>query len=414
MKQLPFRFIIFLAGLMVYALFGSPTPDSVSWAELIVGLCLLLAVSPRHVFKLIAFQMDRSAALFIIFGMTIPCLVGIVSGQDTNLLCRDLIAFAFLTLPFLMWSDKRGHKKELFYVKNIEHKQIKLLYFAAFSIGVVFTFRLILSIILDPLKGFVDFSDNLYMGISPLVVLSCLLGLAGVGALLSYASIRKYILAGALLVAACSVLAVLYLTMQRATLIYCAVFVGVCLFYALLRRADRALPAVILTGVLTCSFVSVLTVVLSDISVKTDRVGLNMRWEELSAVIEVVTQSPRFLLLGTGWGGTFISPAAGGIEVNFTHSLLSSMLLKTGLIGLSLTMIYIWLFVQRLYALRFYNFYVFMILAGPFLIPLLFYGSYKSLDYGLVLLLIYVSARPDLHIAPWCSIQKELPEDKNA
>lgn len=101
-------------------------------------------------------------------------------------------------------------------------------------------------------------------------------------------------------------------------------------------------------------------------------------------------QHPVTFLFGTGWGGIFSSPAVGGLDVNYTHSLLSTMLLKGGavlflLTGLScLAALYqIVLIFQRDSARG-------LTLFWPFIIPVFFYASHKSLDFGLLLLLIGV------------------------
>jgi hypothetical protein len=74
---------------------------------------------------------------------------------------------------------------------------------------------------------------------------------------------------------------------------------------------------------------------------KTELVGVNARGAELAAVWQEISVTPGKLLWGAGWGGMFESPAVANIRVNYTHSLLTSMLLKTGVMGLVLTALYI-------------------------------------------------------------------------
>ena len=113
-----------------------------------------------------------------------------------------------------------------------------------------------------------------------------------------------------------------------------------------------------------------------------------MRLEEAQAVWLSVADSPLTLLFGQGWGATLESPAVGGIRVNYTHSILSGMLLKTGLAGLFLTVAYLAAIAVRLGRLAGSRPLLAGALAGPLLINIFFYASYKSLDFGLILLLI--------------------------
>ena len=112
-----------------------------------------------------------------------------------------------------------------------------------------------------------------------------------------------------------------------------------------------------------------------------------MRLEELSAVWDVVSANPLTLLFGAGWGAGFASPAVADIHVQFTHSLVSGMLLKTGLVGLFLSLFYLCALSLRLFQLRLGVVWPLAIMA-PVLIDVFLYASYKSLDFGLVLLVI--------------------------
>ncbi|PZO78053.1 MAG: hypothetical protein DI626_12135, partial [Micavibrio aeruginosavorus] len=121
---------------------------------------------------------------------------------------------------------------------------------------------------------------------------------------------------------------------------------------------------------------------------KTGEVGLNMRLQEAGAVYESMKSSPISFFAGQGWGAVFSSPAVGGLEVNYTHSLLTTMAMKGGaaMFVLCLLMLCgaayeIVLIFQRDKSGGFALFW-------PLMIPALLYASHKSLDFGLVLLLI--------------------------
>jgi hypothetical protein len=128
---------------------------------------------------------------------------------------------------------------------------------------------------------------------------------------------------------------------------------------------------------------------------KQDIVGLNMRVQEAAAVVEAVESSPGSVLFGKGWGATLASPAVGGVVVNYTHNLLTAIWLKMGLAGLILAGLYIAGLALGLLPLLWTNPVLAMALAVPLVIDTLLYASYKSLDFGLILLLtgIYAGSR---------------------
>ena len=120
---------------------------------------------------------------------------------------------------------------------------------------------------------------------------------------------------------------------------------------------------------------------------KTALVGFNMRAEEMAAAWRQISAEPGSLLFGAGWGGTFESPAVGGLRVNYTHSLFSAMLLKTGLFGLALAFTYIVGVGVAFARAGFGRAALVLAIGAPFLIDVVFYAAYKSLDFGFILLL---------------------------
>ncbi len=116
--------------------------------------------------------------------------------------------------------------------------------------------------------------------------------------------------------------------------------------------------------------------------------SINMRWAEASAVIHEISASLPTMIFGKGWGATIASPAVGGVTVNFTHCLLTTYWLKTGLVGLFLALLYLFHIGVLLMRLLKVNPVMAVALGGPLAIDVLLYASFKSLDFGLVLLLV--------------------------
>jgi O-antigen ligase len=104
--------------------------------------------------------------------------------------------------------------------------------------------------------------------------------------------------------------------------------------------------------------------------------------------MKLVEASPLTLLFGCGWGMTFENPAVGNLSVNYTHSLFSALLLKTGLVGVGLTLLYIGALVRRAWPVWARNPVLMLALLAPLGIGFLLYASYKCLGFGLLLILL--------------------------
>src|SRR5262249_28155118 len=121
---------------------------------------------------------------------------------------------------------------------------------------------------------------------------------------------------------------------------------------------------------------------------KTSQVGLNMRWQEAQAVFALLDNSAWSMLFGRGWGATLVSPAVGDVPINYTHSLITTYMLKAGLSGLGLALSWLYRLGQGLVRLFPARPILAVALAGPLLIDIFLYASFKSLDFGLILFLI--------------------------
>jgi hypothetical protein len=124
-----------------------------------------------------------------------------------------------------------------------------------------------------------------------------------------------------------------------------------------------------------------------------------MRWQEASVVMRSLAESPVFVLFGKGWGATVASPAVGGMTVNFTHSLFTTYWLKTGITGVLMVLYYLSSLGLLLPGIFFRNPMMALALAGPFLIDITLYASFKSLDFGILLLLMAVWGRREGNVA---------------
>jgi len=180
---------------------------------------------------------------------------------------------------------------------------------------------------------------------------------------------------------------------QRASFAYGAAALLLLLAVAAVKNPVRAAAPILAGLALLAACWPLLAEFGAALAHKNMLVGVNMRGQELQAVIAAFDGAWAAVLFGKGWGAAFSSPAVGGVSVNFTHSLLSAMWLKTGLIGLVLSVFYLGALAAGLWRLLGRFPVLALALAGPLLINILFYASYKSLDFGLLLLLIALWGR---------------------
>lgn len=161
------------------------------------------------------------------------------------------------------------------------------------------------------------------------------------------------------------------------------------------RRPQAGMILILISLAIVATLTPIFGVAFETIWKKTEMVGLNARSEEWGAVFDVLSQDWGSMLFGEGWGGRLDNPAVGGLNVNYTHSLVSSLLLKTGVVGA--LVILIGCLYPVLMALRSVwhnrNAYDWLIIGAallPLLISIFIYASYKSLGFGLILLVFFI------------------------
>jgi hypothetical protein len=370
-KAQTFRVGCFVLALLLYGALGSPTPDDPGLLEAVIAGLLVLAVGVSGAVNALKFGQGRqqwksSAQVFLIFGLSVPLIGGVIDGNGPGFIIRDVIPFLFLFLPLFMAVRNRV-----------------LILYGVLAVGVLFGVRAGFDV---PVLGGGD--KLFYLANMPSVLFAAVF-FAGTSAsefvarFNTCAVVKGLVFAGLAAVCLHSILEM----QQRASvgvfvLSMAAVF-SVCLW----ERPWRAAVVLAVLVVALVLFLPELRSAFETLNRKSELVGVNMRGEEWRAVWAEISGNPFSLLVGKGWGATFSSPAVADIEVNFTHGLVSSLLLKTGLIGAGLGVFYLCALGRGLLnAWRAHPVLV-VALAGPILIDVFLYASFKSLDFGLMLLL---------------------------
>lgn len=366
---------LFFSALLVYSLFSSPTPDAFGAPELLVALGLLLSIRME--------KGERHFPLLILFmvGLVMPLVVGSIAGYPPVDILRDIIPYLFLFMPlFWGWTARSSPERE-FIIPLVA------------VMGVLFSFRTVYAyrdILLTPERwGLGAPADLLYLANSPEVLLAALF-CGGVGFYQMIAEQRFIRGAGLVFLSFVPTLA-MTLMLQRAGL---GMLVLNGFFGLLVLSYFRPWQAVGVWGglaVVGIFLYPVLVAVAGHLAQKTELVGMNSRLQEWDAVFHVLSRDKVTLLFGVGWGGRIENPAVGGLSVTYTHSFLSALLLKTGVLGAVVIVIGclspVFQAIRRLLSQRdTYQVLLFCVVLSPFLVSALLYASYKSLGFGLILL----------------------------
>jgi hypothetical protein len=378
--RVSFSAFCLIAAMAIYAAFGSPTPDAPGLVEGAIGLLLICAIGlGRFRASIVAWEgtsfFRRALQVFFVCGLVLPTAAGLFYGQTSALIIRDLLAFSFLGLP-------------LFLGERLKENPVAAKIFISLMIfiGLAFCARTLLPIF----NVWIPQGELLYLSNSPIVLFAGLF-LTGIAwnnlcAFNAAAALR----AMAAIAGVAMIFAAMLLDTQRATIGAMAITLFLLMGFDLIQRPRRAvLPIAILVALAILAY-PVLLQAVQAIFQKTASVGWNMRSAESMAVYEALSANPVTFLTGLGWGATFASPAVGLVDVNFTHSFFTTMLLKG---GLPLFLLAVLVVLGALYEIflifqrdRLQGFSLFW----PLMIPALFYASHKSLDFGLVLLAIAV------------------------
>jgi hypothetical protein len=377
--QLPASALCLFAAVITYGLLGSPTPDNPGIPEIAIGVFLLLAAG-RGLSRFHDFQRPENLyfrLLHVVFltGLLLPLGIGIFFGNDPALIVRDVTAFLFLCLPLFV--------ARAFYTSEEAEKFLP--WVLAFA-GIAFALRTLVPIFHIWITG----DELLYLSNSPLVLFTAIFLCAVAWKGLTYFSLTKLpaVIASFILIGV--IIAAMLLDVQRATVAAVGISLLVLWGVTLIKTPKRILLPTLIICVAMLVFAPWLSDMAAALYKKTSEVGMNMRVQEAEAVLNALMANPVSVLLGSGWGGVFASPAVGGLDVNYTHSLLTTMFLKGGLIFAVLVLAFC---VAGFYQI----FLIFQRDSGkglavfwPFIIPILLYASHKSLDFGLLLLLIGV------------------------
>lgn len=376
----PVAVFSFLLALGLYAGFGSPTPDHIGLPEIAIAIALLLAIrikqggEPQH---------PNYVLLTLFYGLSVPTVTAVIHGQAVSDMVRDIMPFLFLFVPFLYGWIARDYAREI--VTGI------VVIGFMFSVRTLWMYQ---DILLTPsVWGQGSPRDSLYLANSPEVLFSALFC---IGKAIHYGIIGNQTRAAfaCLLVVPLPLIA-MALMMQRAGMGAVVAELMVWGFLLLYYCPKKTGGLCVLLAAIGTAIWPVLGDVVRAMMQKTAVVGINSRGQEWQTVFDIITRDMSTFLFGEGWGGRLENPAVGGLSVTYTHSFLSSLLLKTGFLGAVICVM--GAVVPLFYAVKIKisrfsmeDMVLFLAVIPPFLISFALYASYKSLGFGLILLIFFI------------------------
>lgn len=380
-KSIPVFALLLFAAIMLYGLFGSPTPDHPGVLEAMIGGLLVLSIGAAGLSRSSDLSMARSPYLkalqvFFLTGLVLPAITGVYFGNDRMLILRDLLAFAFLGLPLFL-------SERFVYQDRAQKILAALLVFA----GIAFCFRTLM----PAFNVWIPQDELLYLSNSPLALFAAVF-LAGCfwKAMIALPGKKAALKVIGTLAGLAILTGGMLLDVQRATVgaVFISLFIlGVGDF---IRAPKKTLLPLIIGAILFIILLPLLGEALYAMARKTADVGMNARVQEAQAVYNALAAQPITLFTGKGWGAVFASPAVGGLEVNYTHSLLTTMALKGGMIMFILVGLVVLTGLHQILLIFQRDRVRGLALFWPLIIPAFLYASHKSLDFGFILLMIGV------------------------
>jgi hypothetical protein len=373
-----FKIGVLVGAVLAYALWGSPAPDDPGGLEVALGLALMLIVGFTGLGYALSFRKAkpssaRAGQLFLYAGLTFPVVSMVINDHASVYAFRDFAAFLFMLLPLFLWP---------LFIRDARASNMVL--YSVLALGLVFAVRTRIDL------AFVGQGDALYYLCNMPSVLFAAIYFAGKGIERFTGQSCRFCIARIALFFVLSWVCVLPMieTQQRASLGAFVMSMVIIMGVQFISAPKRSLFIVLAVMGAVVVFRNDLLPIVEPLVLKTALVGDNMRVQEWQAVWAEISGNPLSIMFGQGWGGRFASPAVADITVNFTHGLITSLLLKMGVFGCVLGLVYIfallWTGVKRLKTQP----TLVLAVTAPVLIDVFLYASFKSLDFGLVLALI--------------------------
>ncbi len=385
----------FIAALGLYALFSFPFPLNPGPVEALIGALLAIFIAGSHVWAGMSrarshlAKVERAGLPALVLGLLAyllcaPLLAAAVNGNDPADMVRDLVPLLYLFIPALCFP----------LLATSVVRWGSALPWIVSGIGVAYSTRFFIISEISPLElGKRLFQDEkLYFSADPSVMYAGMfLVLTGINQVQRRR--LKPVLAGLTMIAAallplCAQIGIV----QRAPLTLFCIVIAVQVVPRFRRNPIGAFLVLIVIALFAFAFSKTITDTAALVTDKTKAVGANSKVEEFESIVATIQGSLGSSLFGLGWGGVYFSPAAGGVDVRFAHSLVGFTLLKAGICGLVVMACYLaWIFRRSWYRSGWQD-PAWLAVPPTVSIGMFAQVSYKTLTYW-VILLIWMAMR---------------------
>ncbi len=391
---LKIKYLTIALAMICYSVFSVSAPEKYNLPELIIAICLTaFAVFNIKGTILFIFKKENKQELILFITAVLLSagllIVGIINKHSYFDILRDLIPFFYLFFPILVFS--LINENQIIWRKLI----ISLLVFSAFVMSLRY-WTYPESILAELGRNYLPFGKGQFV-FEPCTIFSSTLLLTfpvmkstGLKRIYDIA-LRILMFAGGLFVLSLSVAAIM-----RGQIILIILSLCIVVIYKIttLEGKSRNISALVL-------IISILLILLifskeiiyftKIIAFKFQYAGLNGKDEEAISVINQAVSDPLTLILGKGWGATFLNPVTGSSEyTRYTHNIFTYFLLKGGIAGVLLTGIYVvWIISLLIKVFRKKDLPVFLAVGNTLIIHFLLEGGYKLLSIGLIISILY-------------------------
>ncbi len=367
-----------LAAIILYGLYSQPTPDAPGIAEIIIGALLFVAIGLTRIMQLTSVAVlwtgPKAQTVPVYYLIFMPLVIGIGRGLPWLAVLRDVVPLLYFLLPVILRTPANNARVA----------------WALCGAGLCFAMRyaIITGADLQHLSLLKNGDNLMYLPLEPAVLFAALyLAMWGFARLTIIKFKLSTLYPWLALAAAALCIATIAGLVMRAALLLAVMSLTVFALWQL-QRGRRHWLSLLIIGALLLLFAPQWLAMLETLWRKTQAVGFNARDAEFSVVWHGIADSPLTLLYGHGWGATIADPAVGGWRVGYTHSFISYLLEKTGLVGTGLMLCYLGSLLPALRVTWHRDRLLWLAAVPPLLLAITLYTSYKYFTCGLLLWLV--------------------------
>lgn len=352
---------------------SEPTPSSIALAEISMVVMLFLSLNWKETLSnFFLLNLPTNITTIMIFLLLwFPFFGLMIFFNPFDQAIRDFIAAVFICLPFLG-------------LPNLDRKNLQIVGFTIFIAGIFFALRELSNFGLEDLAAIGSknylFNDK-YLLQDAIVLFAALFAVSSASKALENLSYLKFFF-----FAVCLVIVVLAFLSQalRLNIFLTAAYIFF-VMYNINKRYIKLIYVFLLLFVIF--FISQNLNYFEHFLNKIINVGSNGKLQEFISVWEYIFNNFKFITFGKGFGGEFFSPTYDTFS-NYTHSFLSYLLLKSGILGfLAGLFLYSLILIVGVKSILTKNTYL-QISTLSILPALLTQPTYKSFGFGIVLWLL--------------------------